>query len=333
MAKLYSPLGGVMRGRVGSTVLRKGQRAVVASQYQPQVSNPRSYAQAVQRCAFATATAAQKALYDIVDHSFEGLSTRRENLQEFVRVNSKKIAALIKANASSTAFVLNLKGVSGLQLAPIQISRGSLAAPSGWEVSATIGVTKAISYGNAALTAESYAAALRELFGCAPGEQFSVVAVLAHVGVTSGAYTPSSGGVVRNVFTEVAKFRATFVEELPGDGLFLFNEDGTLNASLLSSSEGDFSIKAVAVDAGSGFAALQVEIARDLDDGSVVCVGAAAVVRSALSERGYLYSSSALQIADFAIEEIGGDTLAAFVESYQASTASFASDYFLDNAV
>lgn len=324
-----------MRGRVGSTVLRKGQRAVIASQYQPQVANPRSYAQAVQRCAFATTTAAQKALYDIVDHSFEGLSSRRENLQEFVRVNSKKIAALIKSAPNNTANVVNLKGVPGIQLAPFQISRGSLSAPYGWSPSILSAGEKKGSWANDAVgSAGSYALKLRDFFNCSPGDQLTFVALVAYVGQTIGSYASSSGAVARNVFVEVLKGRITFAASPSSFEQPLFNvANGTISSDYVESVEGDIVLKGQVSQNDGHVRDFSLVVARDIDDGSVMIVGASAIIRSQLSERGYLYSTASLVVNEGAIDEIGGDYLSTFVESYQTSTASFASDYYLDNAV
>lgn len=320
-----------MRGRVGSTVLRKGQRAVVASQYQPQVANPRSYAQAVQRCAFATATAAQKALYDIVDHSFEGLSSRRENLQEFVRVNSKKIAALVKNAPENAANVLNLKGVPGIQLAPLQVSRGSLAPVSAFVLDDTPqwGFERSFAYPNVSIASTAALdAALFDVFGVHVGEQLSLVSVYTDVANTTGAYTNSAGSLVRNVFSHVALGRLTFVSSLPADfaGAPLFVE-GELNPAFVASLEGD--IQVLVDENESAVTAVRVRPNNTASE----YVGAAALIRSSLSERGFLYSTASLSVREDVVDMVGGDYLSSFVESYQASAASFASDYYLDNAI
>lgn len=317
-----------MRGRVGSTVLRKGQRAVVASQYQPQVANPMSAAQAVQRCSFATAAAAMKALYSIVDHSFESVSGRRDNLQRFMRLNVKSLATLLKSAPSATSAVFNLKGVPGIQLAPFVLSEGSLTPISSalaWSGSTFVrSFNKLFNISSQA----AYAAALKEIFGCDPGDQITMVAVKSFTGNTTGQF-----GAARNVLSEVVLGRLTFVAELPaGFAGSMFVEDA-LDERLIEESVGSIEVGGVVYEGERTEVSVYSPsaIPSSIDDS--VVIGGVALIRSKRGSSGFQYSTARLQVVESAVDMVGGDYASAYVGSYQQPVASFASDYYLDNAV
>lgn len=285
MGKVYSSQNGVMRGRIGSTIYRKGQRAVVASQYQPQVSNPRSLGQAVQRCAFATATAAQAALASIVDHSHYGLSDKRANLQRFVQQNAEMLRGSIIGNMTEGApfwGLLNIKGVRGIQPAPYKISEGTLPFQPASELSAssvTIPSVDSQDWEDTLTTQAEYEAILAA-FGLVPGDQISFIGIY-YAGYYSGQY-----GEAKNMACHVLRSRVTFATTLPSgfDGAFIVN--GKFNDALITRSEGN-----MVVD-GSNYGHIKFADARQGNDDTLV---AACVVRSQLDVNGrYNYSSTSM---------------------------------------
>lgn len=119
---------GKARGKVGSVVLSKGRRGEMISRaYQPQVLNPKSSSQVLQRALFASATIAGSKLSDLVDHSFDGIKEGQENRNEFVRLNTNALRAIAKSDgqASVNPFV-SAKGSGMIKPAPWILSNGSL---------------------------------------------------------------------------------------------------------------------------------------------------------------------------------------------------------------
>lgn len=274
-----------MRGRIGSTIYRKGQRAVIASQYQPQVSNPRSLGQAVQRCAFATATAAQAALSSIVDHSHYGLSGKRANLQRFVQQNAELLRGNIIGNMSEGApfwGLLNIKGVRGIQPAPYKISEGTLPfqPASAFDASkVTIPSVDSQDWEDTFSTQAMYEDVLAA-FGLVPGDQLSFIGIY-YAGYYSGQY-----GETKNLACHVLRSRVTFVTTLPTgfDGALIVN--GKFNEALIARSEGSMIVD------GSNYGYIKFGDARQGNDDTLV---AACVVRSQLDINGrYNYSTTSM---------------------------------------
>lgn len=338
MAKVYSSQNGIMRGRVGNTIYRKGQNATIAAQYQPQVANPRSPMQQIQRCAFATATAAASALKFIANHSHEGVSGDRENIQKFVRQN----VALIKANINAevngddnVVGIYNIKGVSGIQANPFLLATGTLAYPvlAAEDISDDSDMGKGIDmqklFGDAALTpdslatADAYNAWLSEI-GLVGGDQLSVV-FLVGTGVTSGAYG-GSVDVYENEALHVSAARVTFkradeidfttpVQPFGGGGAA-----GGLNPAIVARYEGNLVVRPNDEENLSH----GVIGTTDLANGHV---RAAAIVRSQMDLNGkYNYSRS-----QFATDKTGGH-VSGVLESYSnVTTYPDGSSRFLDN--
>lgn len=119
---------GKARGKVGSVVLSKGRRGEMISRaYQPQVLNPKSSSQVLQRALFASATIAGSKLSDLVDHSFDGIKEGQANRNEFVRLNTNALREIAKneGQASVNHFV-SAKGSGMIKPAPWILSNGSL---------------------------------------------------------------------------------------------------------------------------------------------------------------------------------------------------------------
>ena len=119
---------GKARGKVGSVVLSKGRRGEMISRaYQPQVLNPKSSSQVLQRALFASATIAGSKLSDLVDHSFDGIKEGQANRNEFVRLNTNALRAIAKSEGQATVnpFV-SAKGSGMIKPAPWILSNGSL---------------------------------------------------------------------------------------------------------------------------------------------------------------------------------------------------------------
>lgn len=319
MGKIYSPLAGNVVGRVGATVYRKGQNSTVAAQYQPQVTNPKTRAQSINRCAFSTATAAQSALKFIADHSFEGVRGKRANLQRFMKLNQKLIASDIKAafegGSDEMAGMLNIKGVPYAQPYPYVLSQGSLAPVNVeglGENGLLLSIDGSVNLGSKITTQADYEAKLAAI-GFAPGDELAVVSILSS---GTAARIRTSGGLCDNFLTHAAAARVTFKAILPeGFEGTLLVESG-FNPALLERSAGTMNASIVDEDK------LNLSVTAQ---GSIV---GSAAIRSALDPSGrYLYSPATLVINEDAYEA------AHFVvESYEATFAGGdGSDFYLDN--
>lgn len=294
MAKVYSSQNGVMRGRVGSTVYRKGQNATTASQYQPQVSNPKSDAQCIQRAAFNTAVQAQSALASIVDHSHKSLSGKRANLQRFVKDNTERLRAIILADYYETAnipeLLINLKGVSGIQPAPYRVSEGSLPfrptiLVNNSDTEAGINIGGSIATG--INSQETYAAVLRNM-GIAPGDQLSLILIVS-AGELAGSYSPEGVGsrTYKNYQCHVLASRVTFKAQIPEDFSGELTTDNRWNHDLVVTEEGD-----MAIGDSTSASVLALTDGRMMEGEKIV---AAVVVRSALDiNNKYDYSTSVM---------------------------------------
>ena len=296
MARIYSSQNGVMRGRIGSTVYRKGQNATTAAQYQPQVSNPKSNAQCIQRAAFNTAVQAQSALSSIVDHSHKSLSGKRANLQRFVKDNTELLRAILindYKGENVPEVLLNLKGVPGIQPAPYKVSEGSLPfRPTIWvgdsDTEAGINIGGSIATG--INSQETYAAILRNM-GLAPGDQLSLILIVS-AGELAGSYNPVGTHLYKNYQCHVLASRVTFKAQIPDGFSGELTTDNKWNPDLVVTEEGDMTI------GDSTTAAILALTDGRMMDGETV--RAAVVVRSALDINGkFDYSTSTMIAAQF----------------------------------
>lgn len=319
MAKVYSSQNGVMRGRIGNTVYRKGQASTIAAQYQPQVSNPKSESQRVQRCAFATASAAASALNFIINHSTEGVNGKRENYQKFIKRNVEMLKAAISSNASEGVF--NIKGVAGIQPNNYILSVGSVpyvqltaGAVGDSGIPALFGGIPSAALSNAG----EYESALRAM-SLIPGDQLSIVMIV-NSGQISGQYTGSLDKVYNEMcYVAAARFTFASSDAINFSTPLPLLVGSSFNPALLKRSEGASNFGIAVTDAG----ALNIYLSNRSDE----AVQAAAVVRSQIDENGkFRYSTSRFACTN-------GTTIPTVVESYgDLTTFADGSSRFLDNA-
>lgn len=298
MAKIYSSQNGVMRGRIGNTIYRKGQNATVAAQYQPQVSNPKTLGQSVQRAVFATVSQALAGMRSIVNHSHYGVSGTRQNEQRFVEQNIAQLRGLVIGNVQgSVPFegVLNLKGAKGIQPAPYIISEGTLAFPRVDAVTpsaAKLPLSTSLDLVDTILNQQDYENALRVL-GLLPGDQLSFIGIYDTATLT--AQFEGSDGIVQNFGQVVYASRVTFVEELPADfdGNLVKVVSGQVyqwNPQIIARAEGEMR---VTID-GKDSQHLVLGDGRQGNDDTLSC---AAIVRSARDINGRFNYSNTQMVA------------------------------------
>lgn len=171
---------GKARGKVGSVVLSKGRRGEMISRaYQPQVLNPKSSSQVLQRALFASATIAGSKLSDLVDHSFDGIKEGQDNRNEFVRLNTNTLRAIAKSDGQATVnpFV-SAKGSGMIKPAPWILSKGSLGVCN---VGQYLTTSNAEEYGEDTLAA--WKASFPWIKG---GAQLTIVSIIRKRNLTEG---------------------------------------------------------------------------------------------------------------------------------------------------
>ena len=288
MASVNSALAGKLRGRVGSTVFRNGQRSTVAAQYNPQVANPKTAAQAVQRAAFATATTAQSALLNIVDHSHEKLASRRENLQRFVQQNTELVRAGILADYNGAGSDIRpvLKGAKVIVPNPYVISEGSLLFPRTQWVSegSIVGFPLLGTIPETISTEEQYAEALAAI-GLLPGDQISLVAIVRDPNMVVASFTTDEGDF--NIYAcEVVRARITFRTSLPEGFSGSLFANSVFNPALVAKREGQMLAEVTQV-AGANWLGIETPIA----DGDQYELAAGVLIRSQESGTRVAYSN------------------------------------------
>lgn len=316
-----------MRGRVGSTVFRNGQRATVAAQYNPQVANPKTAAQAVQRAAFATATTAQSALIDIVDHSHEKLASRRENLQRFVSQNTELVRAGILAdyNGAETNIRPVLKGAKVIVPNAYIISEGSLLFPrTQWvDEGSAVGFPLLGTIPGTISTDEQYAEALAAI-GLLPGDQISLVAIIRDPSTIVASFE-ADGDAFYNYACEVVRARVTFKSTLPAGFSGSLFGNGVFNPELVAKSEGQMLAE---IYQGNGADWLRIE--SPLADGSQYSMDAAVLIRSQETSSRVAYSNGRMITTSEADFNVAWPMARSYMEG---ATVRLGAQPFLDNPV
>lgn len=229
------------RGKVGNQVLSKGERGTVQKEYViPR--NPKTTAQGKQRMSFAMATSAAAALKFIVNHSFENVSGEKENMREFVRVNSKKIRSNVESfMAGQGGFHGNaqIKGARTLQSYEYIVSRGSVIFPEFKGIrddgsdsfGAQIPVADKQPLTATITTQEQYVNALAQL-NMKPGDELTLVGIVDYPTVIA-TYDGET-----NTLCRVFAGRITFKTEIPEGFSGALLSSGIINASLIEEKYG-----------------------------------------------------------------------------------------------
>lgn len=206
---------GKARGKVGSVVLSKGRRGEMISRaYQPQVLNPKSSSQVLQRALFASATIAGSKLSDLVDHSFDGIKEGQDNRNEFVRLNTNALRALAKSDgqASVNPFV-SAKGSGMIKPAPWILSNGSLGVCNVGEY-----LTTEVDFGDHTSAGSGTLAAWKKAFPWIKGgAQLTIVAII------------RKRNLVEGISFFVRKYRVVFkslIDSLPISSSIGYNGNG-----------------------------------------------------------------------------------------------------------
>lgn len=125
MAKINGIFATEFRGSVGKVTMRKTKDGNVVSQKITQMTNPNTFPQALQRCAFSNAQKFYALLKRIMDHSFEGRAVGTPCQSAFTQMNG----AVIKGAISRA--ILNPEDNNDKDY--LVVGRNTKAIPLGWE--------------------------------------------------------------------------------------------------------------------------------------------------------------------------------------------------------
>lgn len=117
---------GQARGKVGSVVFSRLNGVQISRAYNPSPKNPKSWAQATQRAAFASISQYYKVFRHLIEQGQQGIKVGQPSVQDWQSRTLKQLTNQI----GSTRMVLNDKGVQYPQLLPISLTNGSLPSLS-----------------------------------------------------------------------------------------------------------------------------------------------------------------------------------------------------------
>lgn len=309
------------RGKLGDVVYKQGEKKTVMVPLK-KPRNPKTYTQAKQRCAFAMANSAAAGLRWLVNHSFQNITGEKQNIREFIRINSKLLRAALDANgATGAGFKGNaqIKGARGMQAANYIVSRGSVYYPvfrtpvdapkePGVAIDAQVGGSL-----NDTITDQTSYEAVLAALGLNPGDQLSVIAILDYPTIIA-EYQGEKNWQCQSYGARVT-FLPTLPENFSGK---LIDENGHINAALTDATE---TIGTIVLAEGTGNM-INILIGNVPTGGVVQAVG---VIRSQKDMNGkYCYSPCQLLFTS------EGNDPGIVVESYMTQSADTNSDYFLD---
>lgn len=164
---------GQARGKVGSVVFSRLNGVQITRAYNPSPKNPKSWAQATQRAAFASISQYYKVFKYLIEQGQQGVKVGQPSIQDWQSRTLKQLTSVI----GSTPMVLNAKGVQYPQLLPISLTNGSLPSLS-YDIRGTVnsaGDTHyglCLTFGGRYTTSEALAAmTLGDLYAMTPGLQ------------------------------------------------------------------------------------------------------------------------------------------------------------------
>lgn len=121
------------KGKLAGNSLSKGANGQTIIREIVTPSNPKTYAQCVQRMVFNTASQASALMSEIIDHSFEGVKYGTDSINRFMKLNIDYLrnAALEELQGDGIVrAIYNIKGFNYAQENNYIVSKGSLSFPS-----------------------------------------------------------------------------------------------------------------------------------------------------------------------------------------------------------
>lgn len=164
---------GQARGKIGSVVFSRLNGVQISRAYNPSPKNPKSWAQATQRAAFASISQYYKVFRYLIEQGQQGIKVGQPSVQDWQSRTLKQLTGQI----GSTPMVLNAKGVQYPQLLPVSLTNGSLPSLT-YDIRkyghypATPKYGLCLTFNNSYTTTEALAAmTLGDLYAITPGLQ------------------------------------------------------------------------------------------------------------------------------------------------------------------
>lgn len=164
---------GQARGKIGSVVFSRLNGVQISRAYNPSPKNPKSWAQATQRAAFASISQYYKVFRYLIEQGQQGIKVGTPSVQDWQSRTLKQLTNQI----GSARMVLNDKGVQYPQLLPVSLTNGSLPSLT-YDIRkyghypATPKYGLCLTFNNSYTTTEALAAmTLGDLYAMTPGLQ------------------------------------------------------------------------------------------------------------------------------------------------------------------
>ena len=169
-----NPFWNLSRGKVGSLVMSINKGQVVTRQYQPNVANPRSNAQMLQRARFASCVNFYKrATANFFKFAYEDKRPTESDYNAFMRHNTSALVAPLTRE--------QVKGTYPAIASSWLLSAGSLATPSVLDVRTDMPYLALPSLSDAAATVGNLSTALMRDYSLVVGDIITIVRVSADV--------------------------------------------------------------------------------------------------------------------------------------------------------
>lgn len=169
-----NPFWNLSRGKVGSLVMSINKGQVVTRQYQPNVANPRSNAQMLQRARFASCVNFYKrATANFFKFAYEDKKPTESDYNAFMRHNTSSIVAPLTRE--------QVKGTYPAIASSWLLSAGSLATPSVLDVRSDMPYLALPSLSDAVATVGNLSTALMRDYSLVVGDIVTIVRVSADV--------------------------------------------------------------------------------------------------------------------------------------------------------
>jgi len=316
---------GMARKKVGDLVFYRANGEQITRARNRNPRNPKSDKQSVQRMVLASASKLASIMEPIVNHSWEhvqvgGSSVRhfQKKAMDFIRAAA---AAQINGEASVPVAQFTIKGAPAAGIVEgLPISSGSLPVIS----PAAVG-----DYENAPVVRgfASSGTSIEDILGTSgfePGDQLTIV------GFYAGDTVASASNGATNIAVNCRYARFTFKAELEA-GTYELIAGGTLNSSIIESSEGASNFTLAAADSAT---VSGLSIQGIATNGTLFAV---AVIRSKKDTSGkFLYSPAFITMCDNAADLIsnGGDANLVYQTYMDGSiTVDVGDELYLRNAV
>lgn len=321
---------GQARGKVGSVVFSRLNGVQISRAYNPSPRNPKTWAQATQRAAFASISQYYKVFKYLIEQGQQGIKVGQPSVQDWQSRTLKQLTGVI----GSTPMVLNAKGVQYPQLLPISLTNGSLPSLS-YDIRGTVnsaGDTHyglCLTFGGRYTTAEALAAmTLGDVYAMTPGLQRGFQLTFALLGWSIDLdmfdyYNRAFAAMwAQYVIAEDAVETLPFFVAVEGDANHV-----QINPAILASSWGERFTPRWSLRVIDNTAVAYLDAPEYVTDGSGGII-AGSCITSYYNGSAWARSTSPMAIAaDWARLDQSEN-----IETYQKATKSAASDLYLNQA-